>query len=268
MIPIWNYSKLINKNSEGYWEFQFADKNISYTEDGHKISAAREKNSFWYNHRNLVIKYHLGLSSPEWLLDLGGGTGYVSKYLQARGLKTVLVEPVPEGAKIAKDRGVRPIINGTLPQIQFEDQSIPAIGLFDVLEHIENEAEILKECHRILKPGGIMLITVPALSILWSSFDKHVGHFRRYNKRQIKQLLKKHGFTIVHCEYFYFILTIPIFFLRKVLPRFKHHTDSNHTLQFKFVHSLIQKLLKLELHLSKKLNLPFGSSLIVTIKKD
>ncbi|MEE4359661.1 MAG: methyltransferase domain-containing protein, partial [Desulfococcaceae bacterium] len=75
----------------------------------------------------------------------------------------------------------------------------------NVFEHIEDDSEELAHVFRVLKKNGYVIIFVPALSWLYSNFDKNIGHFRRYNKKDIQVLIREAGFQVIQVKYFDFI---------------------------------------------------------------
>ena len=100
------------------------------------------------------------------------------------------------------------------------DASIPAAGLFDVLEHIQDDRGALTNLHRVLQPGGRLYIAVPAYNFLWSGEDDHAGHFRRYTLNLLRQRLVEAGFTVDYGTYFFLILLLPVFLLRALPAKF------------------------------------------------
>ncbi len=89
-----------------------------------------------------------------------------------------------------------------------ENTSIDCILMMDVLEHIENESEFLKTVLKKLTKNGKLIVTVPAMQFIFSSHDVFLKHFRRYNRKQILDLLRKNGIKIEKCFYFYNILLL------------------------------------------------------------
>ena len=170
---------------------------ISFPENGHANCLEIEENSFWFRHRNQIIVEMMRLCSPSGpVYDVGGGNGYVSLGLENAGFPVLLVEPGAEGVKNARARGIASILPTTLDQAALQDHSLDAVGIFDVLEHIENEASFLSGIHHKLKPDGKLYITVPAYPWLWSYEDKITGHFRRYTLGTLTAVLRRHGFAI------------------------------------------------------------------------
>ena len=89
----------------------------------------------------------------------------------------------------------------------------------DVLEHIQDDFSALKEWKSVLKPNGMMLISVPAFNHLWSNHDEFLGHYRRYNKRDLYNLAKSVGFKEIKIHYIFSYVYPAVYFLRKCLPK-------------------------------------------------
>ena len=179
MIDIASISQNLSLNSNDIWVAS-NQRDISYPEDGNQACFTLEDSSYWFRHRNDVIAQLVKTFSPqEAIFDIGGGNGCVSYALQSNGLEVVLVEPGQVGVRNAKQRGVRTVIQSTLEDAGFAPQSLPAVGIFDVLEHIELDCDFLQMLYRYLKPDGRLYITVPAFHCLWSFEDVHAGHYRR-----------------------------------------------------------------------------------------
>lgn len=174
-----------------------------------------EEGSYWFGHRNKIILEVFNHYPPSGaFFDIGGGNGFVAKGLQQAGHEVVLVEPGPQGALNAKKRGLEQVICSTLEDAGFHEDSIPAAGFFDVLEHIEDDVGFLKQLHRYLRNDGLLYATVPAHRWLWSHEDVAAGHFRRHTITSMKQLLDQTGFELEYATYFFRHLVLPIFLLR------------------------------------------------------
>ena len=207
----------IERGPDGLWSAR-TDSRVSYPEAGNEICFAVEDCSFWFQHRNqCILEVIKSFPPPGPFFDVGGGNGYVASALQQAGLEVILVEPGPIGARNAIGRGVRQVVRATLQNVGFQPQSLPAVGLFDVVEHIEDDRAFLEKIHALLRPNGRVYITVPAMQWLWSEEDVRAGHWRRYTLTRLSQVLDAAGYVVEFATYFFAFLPLPIL-LRRVLP--------------------------------------------------
>jgi len=191
---------------------------VSYPADGNDQCFSIEDSSFWFRHRNAcILEVVKRFPPPGALFDVGGGNGYVARALQESGLEVVLVEPGVAGARNALKRGIRQVVRATLEDAGVLAETLPAVGLFDVVEHIPDDVGFLTGLRRLIVPGGRVYITVPAYQWLWSNEDVLAGHSRRYTIRSLRRLLEQSGYSVEFASYFFGFLPLPIFFQR-VLP--------------------------------------------------
>ncbi|MFN6129421.1 MAG: class I SAM-dependent methyltransferase [Planctomycetota bacterium] len=201
-------------DDEGIW-IPSRSSAISYPEDGNSICFEVEESSYWFRHRNNLIKrLYAKYASGTRMYDIGGGNGIVTKYLSDHGESCVLVEPGRSGALNARRRGIENVVQSTLQDAGFLDGAIENVGLFDVVEHIQDDHLFLKDLGRYQKRGSLAFITVPSLRFLWSSEDTLAGHYRRYTKKSLETVLNSTGYDMFYCTYFFSFLVAPIFFVR------------------------------------------------------
>ena len=107
-----------------------------------------------------------------------------------------------ESMKHCYDRGFERVVTASGHELPFGDASFDFVGLFDTIEHIPDDASVLREVARILKPTGLVFLSVPAYQFLYSQNDRLVHHCRRYTRSQMNTLLEESGFTPVKASYF------------------------------------------------------------------
>lgn len=192
---------------------------LSYPERGNEACFQLEDASFWFRHRNECIsaavrRYPPSANGP--IVDVGGGNGFVTKRLIDEGFRAVLVEPGPAGALNAKTKRQLPgVVCATFEDVGFQPDSLSAVGMFDVLEHLEDDAALLERVHAALMPGGMLYATVPAHQWLWSLSDVTAGHYRRYNTTSLRGLLS-HSYEFLYSTYFFEPLVLPLLLLRSL----------------------------------------------------
>lgn len=263
--PPSRHLRLVN----GLWEPE-SSRAISYPADGNDACRQVEDESYWFSHRNACIAELMRLYPPGGVVyDVGGGNGFVSLALQQAGHDTVLVEPGP-GARNAIARGVACVVHSTLEDTGFSAASLDAIGAFDVIEHIEHDDEFISTIRRLLRPGGRLYCSVPAIGYLWSAEDERAGHFRRYSKRTLTDLLRRNSMEVEFLTPAFAWLIAPVLCLRALPYRLGFQGGNRGTGAMKADHSLPRPLEPLvrrchawELRrLSRRKSLPFGTSLL------
>ena len=140
----------IRKDKNGIY-YAKSDSDISYPEEGNENCMQIEEDSFWFIHRNNVIAESVKKHSAEkTFFDIGGGNGFVSKRLQDDDTKVALVEPGKIGAINAYKRGIKDVLCSTLEDAAFIPGKIESVGLFDVVEHIEDDDLFLKNINKYI----------------------------------------------------------------------------------------------------------------------
>ncbi len=216
----------LERRGDGIWEAR-ASAPVSYPSDGSERCFEVEDASFWFAHRQQIIVDALQRFEPRRdrpFIDIGGGNGHVSHGIAQAGYPVVLVEPSGVGARNARSRGLGNVVCATLESAQFRPGSLPLAGLFDVLEHIEDDVAALKSVRCAMLPGGLVFLTVPAHGWLQSEDDVIAGHFRRYTCRSLARTLQSAGFEVVHSTYAFAVLVLPILLLRTVPSRLGLHS--------------------------------------------
>lgn len=138
-----------------------------------------------------------GVSSTDRVADFGAGSGTFALPLKDHCREITCIEPDATLRAYLGDLGLSSIDSSK----GLEDDSLDYVYSLNVLEHIADDAAALAEIYRILKPGGRLLLYVPAFNVLFSSMDRKVGHFRRYRRRQLVALTSAAGFTVEQGRY-------------------------------------------------------------------
>jgi SAM-dependent methyltransferase len=139
------------------------------------------------------------------VLELGAGSGTLTERLRGRSESLVAVEPYPVlsaelAARFVDDRTVE-VITGELDSVDVH-RNFDAAVLVNVLEHIEDDRATLSDLYSRLRPDGTLVLFVPAFQLLYSDFDRRIGHHRRYRKRQLVDKMRGAGFDIEEARYF------------------------------------------------------------------
>ncbi|MCL4303944.1 MAG: methyltransferase domain-containing protein, partial [Anaerolineae bacterium] len=192
-------------------------------------------------------------------------------------VKGIEIDPRP--VKMARQRGYDVDQFDATQPMPFPDNCFDAVTALDVIEHNQDDLAILADSYRVLKPGGHMIITVPALMWLWSHNDDINAHVRRYTAAELKQKLAQTGFTVRRVTYnnfFVFPLAAALILLRrkaKAEPQLASHHLSEDEYQVEMepasppVNALLTLVGKIEAALIGLVNLPIGTSLIAVGQK-
>lgn len=178
-------------------------------------TAATENAGYWAQHRAKSIAALLLQNKVSVIWEIGAGNGNVAINLKEYGIDVIAVEPLEAGARILSNANL-PTYQSTLEQLSLPDCSLGAIGLFDVIEHLDKPSELLSEVSRVLKPGGVLICSVPAHQWLFSDFDERIGHFRRYSMKSLRKEIRASGFQDYESHFLFGFLLIPAFVTRRI----------------------------------------------------
>lgn len=231
-----------------------------------------EKTYWWHVGRLRIIEKELarqlGKQESVKILNIGCGTGGTIKMLEGFG-EVVNVDVSDEAINFMEKNGFDNIIKVEGIDLPFEDASFDAVCAFDVLEHIETDVDAVREWKRVLRPGGKIVITVPAHQWLWSDHDVSLHHYRRYTTQSINKLARISGLDGVKLTYaiaFSFPLIVAFRMLNVMLKK-KTTSESSYVKLPPLVNKLFTQLLFAEADLHGVLRLPFGTSVMAVLKK-
>ncbi|MFQ5577926.1 MAG: methyltransferase domain-containing protein [Anaerolineae bacterium] len=237
-------------------------------------------NHWWFASRTLVIDTLMRQALPRHnglaLLDIGCGAGNMIEHLSNYGsVKGIEVDPRP--VKEAHLRGYDVDQFDATQPYPFDDGTFDVATALDVIEHVEADLAVLQEAHRVLKPGGHLVVTVPAFMWLWSHNDEINDHKRRYTAAELKSKLRQAGFTVKRMSYnnfFVFPLAAPLIVLRRGNePQLaSHHLQADeYQVEMEPAPPLVNAVLtavgRVEAAFIRALNFPFGTSLIAVAQK-
>ena len=231
------------------------------------VHAEEDRAHWWFQGRRAVILEEMARWLPAGarrLTEIGCGSGGMLEALTRFG-PAVGVETDGGLRARAHERGldVRP---GALPhRIPLEAARWDAVCLFDVLEHVEDEAGALETCRRLLAPGGRLFVTVPAYAWLWSAHDVRLGHRRRYTAGSLRRAAEAAGFVVERLTYFNTLLALPIIVVRLVrvaLRRPGHDLDR----PAPALNRLLARCFAAEARLLRVAAAPFGISILLVAR--
>jgi len=247
--------------------------NQSYYKQYYQI----EREHWWFIVRNQIIINHLKQTLPNQrplkVLNVGVATGHLSELLEVFG-SVKSVEYDTECYAFTKANVLIDLIQGSILELPFADDTYDLVCAFDVIEHVEEHQLAVDEMKRVCKPQGLVCVTVPTFMFLWNRHDEVNHHVRRYTMSVLEGLFKKNG-SIVFSSYFNFWLFFPIAFFRllsKLLPLHRQKIEdagSDFTvLNGPFFQNIFGRIFKTEDRLiQKKIKLFVGVSALLTWQK-
>lgn len=221
---------------------------------------------WWFVARRRIIETMIAeriRPEPEArILEVGCGTGSNLALLRTFG-EVEAIEPDAEARAFAQRRSGVPVRGGTLPGgADLEDGAYDLVTLFDVLEHIPDDRGALSELSRKLKPGGRLLLTVPAMPWLWSGHDVAHHHHRRYTAASLRQVLAESGLRAVHLTYFNSLL-FPLVAGARAWGKLSGREGGDDAIPPAAVNGALRSIFAAERHFVSRYTLPFGVSLAV-----
>ena len=221
------------------------------------------EDSWWYRGRISIVRAVLRRARIGRLgtaLDIGAGYGGMLSFLKNYADSVDAYEPDSEAMIELSRRGYRRVYTD-VAQALAEKHNI--IGLFDVLEHIENDEDMLIRLHDTLVEDGALILTVPAYRWLWSIHDERNQHFRRYSARELRRKLVESGFEIRFVSYWNTVLS-PV----AVLARLGGIAGESGLSSGNLINAILLQFIRLEALIIRIASLPFGLSLVaVAVRK-
>ncbi len=200
------------------------------------------------------------------ILELGAGTGHNLGMLSRFG-EVEASELDPIARDLASERLGRPVVEAALPDLSmFPADSYDLVALLDVLEHVPDDKGSLHAIHKLLKPGGALLLTVPINPWMWSAHDVAHHHHRRYRKQEIRKLAEDAGYSIDLLSPFNSLLFPPIAAVR-LLGKLTGKDDSDDAMPSPVVNKVLDSVFGLERGLIGRLPMPFGVSLVAVLRR-
>ena len=265
-----------------------AHRNEEYEEGGFDALIKMQREHFWYagRHRILLeattreLSRHFGEAHQLRAIDLGGGCGGWLEYLHAhepgRFQELALGDSSLRALTLAE-----PIVAGFANRYLIDLLDLPwheewdVIFLLDVLEHIPDQETALRQIMKSLRPGGLLIVTTPALNLFWTYNDELAQHQRRYQRSDFVELARKLNFALLRTAYFMFFLA-PILFLQRhlvtpprtaTLEQRRSHAARAHQAPSPWLNRFLAGILGLEGSLINRVRLPFGTSILAIFKR-
>lgn len=247
------------------------DKSFSTYEAHHlEALALAEETHFWFQRRRDKIceTFQRYVPKAAKILEIGGGTGFVAAKLNELGFSIEMADIHSNGLRHAQKKSISRLFQFDLFHPPFAEE-FDVVCLFDVLEHLRDPLKALKCLKSMLKPNGMIILTVPAHQWLWSREDCVAGHERRFTKQTLKELFFASGFQPVHMRYF-FSAILPFLLLRRWIKRDDRSPLKPDEIFEPKMHPLFNRLFDLatrtEFYLDRFLPNFAGGSLLAVVK--
>lgn len=222
----------------------------------------------WINLRKLVINEVIG----DNILDAGCGTGHLTLELLKRGFNVTATDYSQELIDFSKEKIYQAGFYPDMYQLDLRIDNIlkkeyfDTIICLDVLEHIDDDIQVIHNLKNALKPGGLLIISVPALNCLYSRRDQEIGHYRRYNKNELRKKITDTGLSVSRIRFWNMIGLAPYFISEKLL-NFSIDKHIRNNKESKFARAINKVLNLWFMYFENNVRTPIGLSLIAICKK-
>lgn len=232
-----------------------------------------EKENWWFKARRDLIFQILNehnIGKDKKILDYGCGSGFLVGQFQDKGYDARGVDVSKEAIEFGTQKGIRNLSVANGINTNFPDSNFDLILAMDVVEHTEEDNLAVKELERLLKPGGHLIITVPAYQWMWGVQDEVAHHFRRYTMSSMLNLIKAHTpLSVLKKTYFNTFLFPPAALVRIVSKWFNiKKRESDFDINNNYLNKIFYFIFRTETKLLRWFNFPFGVSILLVLKKN
>src|SRR5882757_9201943 len=199
------------------------------TSDELQAMLSSDEDHWWYRGRRRVLRAaldRLPLAPAARLLDAGCGSGRTLDELARYG-RVSGIDLSAEAVAAARERGHDDVRVARVEELPFADATFDVVTCLDVIEHTPDDGATLAELRRVTRPGGLLLVTVPAYQALWSWHDEVNLHFRRYETPSLRAAARSAGWEIVGDTHFNSLLLAPAAAVRLAQRRRRDHPRSD-----------------------------------------
>ncbi|HXB42823.1 MAG TPA: class I SAM-dependent methyltransferase [Puia sp.] len=235
-----------------------------------------ERAHWWFRVREKIFRQQLTQSLPGdkelKILNVGAATGRTTEMLADFGAVTS-VEFDHDTCEFLRAKLNMEVTEASVTALPFADQRFDVICAFDVLEHVQSDEQAIKELSRVCKSNGLIYLSCPAYSFLWSDHDRINHHYRRYTSRSLEKLVQRE-FQLQYMTYFNSILFLPIAgyrLIQRIFPR-KEVIQSDFAdhglLSKKWLNWVFETTFNTEVLLLRSIKFPFGISILVRAVKE
>ena len=229
--------------------------------------AAIEADHWWFVGRRLLFSdliKGLGLPRDAEILDVGTSTGTNLRLLRNLGFARITgVDQSPDAIRFCAEKGLGAVRLGDVRSLQLPDRRFDLVLATDVIEHVDDEMAAIRELRRVLRPGGYLLLTVPAFRLLWGLQDEVSHHKRRYRIHQLLKTLADANLSVRQHFYFNYLLFLPILAARRLMRIFKVRVASEGEVNAGWLNRALTVVFRFDVKTAPQLRPPIGVSALV-----
>jgi SAM-dependent methyltransferase len=227
-----------------------------------------EATHWWFRGRRALVGRAiagLGVGPGARVLDVGSGTGSNLRMLRDLGFRRVVgLDRSAAALRQCAAKRLGSVQRADVCALPFRDASFDLVLATDVLEHVRDEARAVAELHRVLRPGGALVATVPAFMGLWGRQDDVSHHLRRYRRAELVRGLAAGGFAVRRSFYFNYLLFAPIWLARRLMRWLRIEVASENELNPPWLDALLGGVFAFDVRSAPVLQPPFGVSILAT----
>lgn len=214
------------------------------------------------------IRDHAPESRPLRILDAGCGTGgMLDLYRQWPDTEVIGMDVSADALRFSHERGHQQLLGADLTRLPFRSGVFDVVSALDVIEHVEDDVKAVEEIQRVLRPGGILVASVPAYQFLWGPHDEALHHYRRYHGRDFNALIHGAGLAIEKQTHLLTAL-FPLAAAARLAARNRKSEEAAGLPKVPgFVNQALIGFQAAELEIARRASLPFGLSLLAVARK-
>lgn len=231
-----------------------------------------EESHWWFTGRRRIIASFIKEicrrveNKPARILDVGCGTG-ANLELLARFGEAEGVDISADALAFCRARGLENVHQCTIEELPYKSESFDVVTALDVVEHLDDDTAGLREMRRVLRPGGRVLLFVPAFMFLWGVQDDVSHHRRRYTLGQLQRAVRAAGFEVERATYANISFFAPILLGRTLMRALRLRPASENNVNVAALNNVLGRVLGAEGALLRRMNFPFGVSAICVARR-
>jgi SAM-dependent methyltransferase len=235
------------------------------------VEAQVEETHWWFVGRRRLISRlleELGVSRDARVIDVGSGTGTNLRMLREIGFRDVTgLDASPVAIQFCHEKKLGPVEQGDVCQLPFESERFELVLATDIIEHVDRDDLAVAEIHRVLRPGGMAIITVPAFASLFGLQDEVSQHKRRYRMEGLRSVIEKAGLRVERSFHFNYLLFAPIWLARQVIRVLRISLSSENQVNSPVLNWVLERLFRLDVRTAPTLRPPFGVSILAVARR-